>query len=56
MHYNLKDVQYSNVITLSENAHGRLLEAKAVRQELGEEENEHKHQCDSIAAVINLSR
>ena len=54
MHYNPKDVQYSNVTTLSENAHGRLLEAKAVRQELGEE-NEHKHQCDSIAPVINLS-
>ena len=54
VHHNLKDVQYSNVTTLSENAHGRLLEAKAVRQELGEE-NEHKHQCDSIAPVINLS-
>ena len=54
MHYNLKDVQYCNVTTLLENAHGRLLEAKTVRQELGEE-NEHKLQCDSIAAVINLS-
>ena len=40
---------------MSENAHGRLLEAKAVKQELGEE-NEHKHQCDSIPAVINPSR
>ena len=55
MHYNLKDVQYSNVTLLSENAHGRLLEAKAIRQELGGE-NEHKHQCDSIPAVINPSR
>ena len=40
---------------LSENAHGRLLEAKAIRQELGGE-NEHKYQCDSIPAVINPSR
>ena len=55
MHYNLKDVQYSNVTPLSENAHGRLLEAKAIRQELGGE-NEHQHQCDSIPAVINRSR
>ena len=42
VHYSLKDVQYSNVTPLSENAHGRLLEAKAIRQELGGE-NEHKH-------------
>ena len=55
VHYNLKDVQYSNVTPLSENAHGRLLEAKAIRQELGGE-NEHKHQCDSISAFINPSR
>ena len=55
VHYNLKDVQYSNVTPLSENAHGRLLEAKAIRQELGGE-NEHKHQCDSIPAVINPSK
>ena len=55
VHCNLKDVQYSNVIPLSENAHGRLSEAKAIRQELGGE-NEHKHQCDSIPAVINPSR
>ena len=48
------DVQYSNVTTLLENVHGRPLEAKTVRQELGEE-NEHKLQCDSIAAVMNLS-
>ena len=40
---------------LSENAHGKLLEAKAIRQELGGE-NKHKHQCDSIPAVINPSR
>ena len=55
VHYNLKDVQYSNVTPLSENAHGRLLEAKAIRQELGGE-NEHKHQCDSIPAVINPNK
>ena len=55
MHYNLKDVQYSNVTLLSENAHGRILEAKAIRQEVGGE-NEHKHQCDSIPAAINPSR
>ena len=55
VHYSLKDVQYSNVTPLSENAHGMLLEAKAIRQELGGE-NEHKHQCNSILAAINLSR
>ena len=40
VHYNLKDVQYNNVTPLSKNAHGRLLEAKAIRQKLGGE-NEH---------------
>ena len=40
VHYNLKDVQYSNVTPLAENVHGRLLEAKTIRQELGGE-NEH---------------
>ena len=55
VHYSLKDVEYSNVTRLSENEHGRFLEAKAIRQEL-EGENEHKHQCDSIPAVINPCR
>ena len=53
VHYNLKDVQYNNVTPLSENAHGRLLEAKAIRQRLG---GENEHQCDSTPAVINPSR
>ena len=32
VHYNLKDVHYTNVTSLSENVHGKLLEAKAIRQ------------------------
>ena len=46
-HYNLKDTEYSDLKSLSENQYQRLLEAKRIRQG-SIEQNQHSEQCLSI--------
>ena len=47
VHYNLKDTEYSDLKSLSENQYQRLLEAKRIRQG-STEQNQHSEQCLSI--------
>ena len=48
----MKNAKYSQLKSLSGHAHERLLEAKAIRQGQGGD-NEHKDQCDSIPEVLD---
>ena len=50
----MKNAKYSQLKSLSGHAHERLLEAKAIRQGQGGD-NEHKDQCDSIPEVLDQS-
>ena len=50
----MKNAKYGQLKSLSGHAHERLLEAKAIRQGQGGD-NEHKDQCDSIPEVLDQS-
>ena len=49
--YPFKDFEYSELIPLSQHARARLLEARKIRQELGN--NEHVDQCSSIPGTFD---
>ena len=51
-HYPSKDVEYDELIPLSQHAHVWLLEARKIRQELGGS-NEHADQCSSIPGTLD---
>ena len=47
-----KDFEYNELIPLSDHAHSRLLEARAIRPERGCQ-NEHPEQCSSIPNEVD---
>ena len=51
-HCSSKDFEYGELIPLSDHAHSRLLEARAIRLEKGGQ-NEHQEQCSSIPNEVD---